>query len=254
MTDPRPVVLAVQNDPTDPPLLLGEWLLEDGLRVDVLVAFDGHPVPRTVPDGVAGVLVLGGVMGAWDDDTAPWLPDVRALIGDAVARDVPLLGLCLGGQLLAAATGGRVERAAAVEIGVVDVERTVDGLRDPVVRAAIPRRGADIPAAQWHEDEITELPDGAVLLLTGRTCRVQGFRVGDSAYGLQLHPEIDSATFADWAAMPDEALDRSGVDAATASAEVAAAEATLVAAWRPVARAWADLVWARGRATTALAR
>lgn len=254
MTDPRPVVLAVQNDPTDPPLLLGEWLVEDGLRVDVLPAFDGSPVPTEVPDGVHGIVVLGGEMGASDDAAAPWLPAVRSLMADAVGRDVPLLGLCLGGQLLAVAAGGAVGRADVVEIGLVDVQRTLDGLRDPVAGAAVPASGADIPSAQWHQDEVTTLPDDAVLLLTGTSCRVQGFRVGDSAYGLQLHPELDAATFADWTLLPDELLARSGIDPAAASADVAAAEPSLVAAWRPLARAWADLVWERVRERAVAAR
>lgn len=239
----RPVVLAIQNDPTDPPLLVGEWLEEDGVRVEVLQACFGDPVPRVVPAGVNGILPLGGSMGANDDDVAPWLPDERALLVDAVERGVPVLGLCLGGQLLAAATGGRVELGPTQEIGVVNVQRTVDGLRDPVMSQAVPASGADIPAAQWHQDFITELPDGAVVLLTNQTCPVQGFRVGESGYGLQLHPELDAVTFRSWADYVDEALERSGVDPLVAADAVDLAESDLIAAWRPMTRAWGDLVW-----------
>ncbi|MCX6433268.1 MAG: type 1 glutamine amidotransferase [Actinobacteria bacterium] len=245
--DARPIVLAIQNDPTDPPLLVGEWLAEDGIRVEVITACFGETVPESVPLGVHGILSLGGVMGANDDVDAPWLVQERALLVDAVERGVPVLGLCLGGQLLAAATGGTVELGPITEIGVVQVQRTVDGLRDPVMAQAVPYAGADIPAAQWHQDHITELPDGAVLLPTNAACRVQGFRVGDSAYGLQLHPEIDAQTFADWAGMVDEALERSGLDPALLMADMFAAEHQLIAAWRPMTRAWADLVWARAR-------
>jgi GMP synthase-like glutamine amidotransferase len=247
VVDGRPIVLAIQNDPTDPPLLVGEWLAEDGVRVLVVEAYAGADVPTEVPDGVHGVLAMGGAMGANDDEAAPWLPAERALLADAVAEGVPVLGLCLGGQLLAAATGGRVELGPTQEIGLVDVQRTVEGVIDPVIGQAVPARGVDIPAAQWHQDHITELPDGAVLLLTNSACRVQAFRLGDAAYGLQLHPELDGAIFRSWADYGDEALERSGVDPLVAADDVEAADADLVAAWRPVTRAWGELVWARSR-------
>lgn len=239
----RPVVLAVQNDPTDPPLMMGEWLEECGLQVRVIAAWDGEPVPRQVPDDVSGVLPLGGAPNAHDDDVADWLPDERALLADAVARGVPVLGLCLGGQLLAAALGGRSQLGPTTEIGLSYVERTEEGLVDPVI-SQIGAPSDRIPAAQWHQDHITELPDGAVVLLTNPACRVQAFRVSDTAYGLQMHPEVDAEAFDTWAVDDDEALARSGRRMADASAEVRAAELDLIAAWRPMARAWADLVWA----------
>jgi GMP synthase (glutamine-hydrolysing) len=242
-----PVVLAIQNDPTDPPLLMGEWLAEEGISLQVIQACFDEPVPSAVPDGVHGLLPLGGVMGANDDEVAPWLVDERSLLADAVARGVPVLGLCLGGQLLAAAHGGRVELGPTTEIGLVQVQRTVDGLRDPVLSQAVPAEGNDIPAAQWHQDHITELPEGAVLLLSNEACRVQAFRLGENAYGFQLHAELDAQTFADWAGMADEALERSGRDPQTAADEVRDAEGDLIAAWRPVARAWAGLVWERAQ-------
>ena len=239
----RPVVLAIQNDPTDPPLMMGEWLEECGLEVRVVNASLGETVPRTVPADVSGVLPLGGAPNAHDDHVAAWLPDERALLADAVERGVPVLGLCLGGQLLAAALGGRSELGDTTEIGLSYVERTDEGLVDPVI-AQIGAPSDRIPAAQWHQDHITELPDGAVILLTNAACRVQAFRVNDTAYGLQMHPEVDAEAFDTWAVDDDEALARSGRRMADASAEVRAAEPALIAAWRPMARAWADLVWA----------
>ena len=243
----QPVVLAIQNDPTDPPLMVGEWLTEDGIRVEVIRACFGDAVPTTVPEGIHGLLPLGGEMGANDDHVAAWLPDERALLVDAVSRGIPVLGLCLGAQLLAAATGGSVTVAPVTEIGLVHIQRTVDGLLDPVVSQAVAVSGADIPAASWHQDHVAELPDGAVLLLANDACRVQGFRLGDCAYGLQIHPEVDAATFAGWTGTMDATLERSGRDGHQLVADVLAAERDLIAAWRPMTRAWGDLVWAHAK-------
>lgn len=240
-SDAAPVVLAIQNESSDPPLWVGSWLAECGIDVRVLAAHDGDAVPSLVPDGVSGVLALGGAMGANDDDWAPWLPAERALLRDAVERDVPVLGLCLGSQLLAAANDGLVELGPVAEVGLSFVSRTEEGSRDPVM-AAVSATGDRIPAAQWHQDHVTRLPPGAVLLLTNEACRVQGFRLGASAYGLQLHPEVDPVTFASWASEADEAQVRSGRLISEAIAEVANAGEDLQRAWRPMAHAWADLV------------
>lgn len=243
---PRPVVLAIQNDPTDPPLLVGSWLEAEGIEVRVVNAVEGEPVPSVVPDGIDGLLPLGGAPNAHQDDIAPWLADERALIADAVRRDIPVLGLCLGGQLIAAALGGRSELGPQCEIGLSYVRRTSAGRADRVM-SALP--GDLVPATQWHQDRITVLPEGATVLLENDVC-VQGFRAG-SAYGLQLHPEIDAELFAWWADATDpqdEALVRSGVDLDEAIATVTGAQAALVASWEPVTRAWAGLVLERARA------
>lgn len=246
-TQARPVVLVIQNDATCPVAMVGEWLLELGLELHVLAADAGEPLPPDVPAGIDAVISLGGVIGAYDDEDAPWLPAERALLADAVATGVPVLGLCLGGQLLAAATGGRVEVADTAELGVVEVSRTMDGLGDPVIGSALAVTGTTIPSAQWHLDHISELPDAAVLLMTSADCAVQAFRLGETAYGLQMHPEIDSSIVDAWAAESGEVVPRSRTTSQEAADAVRAHELDLFAAWRPAIRAWGDLVWLRAR-------
>jgi len=244
-----PVVLAIQNDPSDPPQLVGEWLEERGIDVRVVRAFAGETVPDHVPESVSGILALGGEMGAYDDEVASWLPGERGLLRDAVARDVPVIGLCLGGQLLAMALGGEVTVGPATEIGLVAVRRTVEGLIDPVVSQVVPISGDAIPSTHWHLDNIVRLPDEAVLLLTNDVCRVQGFRVGDCAYGFQMHPEVDANTFQSWAEADLGSSSGSGWDVMSLAAQVRASEHDLITAWRPAILAWSDLVWDHSRET-----
>jgi len=234
------VVLAVQNDPSDPPLLVGEWLAHAGIDVCVIRADLGEAVPTVLPDGVHGLIAMGGGMGANDDVDAPWLPDERALLRDATQRGIPVFGICLGGQLLAAANGGVVERGPVTEIGLSRIDCTPAGANDPVIAAL--GRATAIPAAQWHQDHVAELPQGAQLLLTNESCRVQGFRVGEVAYGVQLHPELDGELFTRWLHYPDDASDNSAIDLEAAAAGVRAASDELIASWAPMTAAWAELV------------
>lgn len=237
-----PVVLAIQSDPTDPPAMVGEWLAEAGIEVRVVHAYAGEPVPDRVPEDVDGLLPLGGAMAAWEDEAGPWLPATRALLVDAVARDVPVLGLCLGGQLLAMALGGVVDRAPVAEVGVVQVRFEAGAASDAVFSSAA---GQVRPAAQWHGDAILQPPAGAVLLAGNDACPVQAFRYGDCAYGLQFHPEVDGPIIGSWASDDDGPMIRAGRVGDDIGAEVDAALPDLVAAWRPPTLAWADLVRAR---------
>jgi GMP synthase (glutamine-hydrolysing) len=236
-------VLVIQNDPSDPVQLVGEWLTAQGLDLDVVMACDGEAVPSVVPPNVDAVIALGGVMNANDDIAAPWLVAERALLADAVRQDVPTLGICLGGQLLAVAIGGTVVQGQQSEIGVVEVERTPAGRIDTVTAAL----AADtVLATHWHNDHITNLPSHATLLLTNETAPVQAFRVGASGYGLQMHPEVTAEVFATWAKAPDDAVTAQGIDVDEAVAAVARHAPQVEETWKPVIDAWAHLVRQRG--------
>ena len=125
-------------------------------------------------------------MGANDDDVAPWLPHERALLREAVSREIPTLGICLGGQLLAAANGGRVRASPEqAEIGAQLVAKRTAAATDPLF-GPLP---ITPDVLQWHYDAITVLPAGAVHLASSPVCENQAFRLGRLAWGVQFHIE-----------------------------------------------------------------
>lgn len=191
-----PVLTVIQHEGNVSLDQFEQWL--DGVQVRVVRADRGESLPGA--DETDGLLVLGGTMSAYDDAVAPWLPAVRALMADAVERDVPVLGICLGAQLLAVATGGRVEVDAPVghENGVIQVRLRPDAARDPVLGGVVTALGRTVAAPSMHGDAVTALPDGGTWLASSAQYPFQAFRIG-SALGLQFHPEAGADLLAEWA-------------------------------------------------------
>lgn len=235
MSDKKPIILAIQNDETDAPHLVGRWLEELGFEIQVLPAYAGEFVPTVVPEGIAALLPLGGHMNATEDHLHPWLAPERALLKDAIERDIPIFAICLGTQLLAVAGGGTVERAEVGEVGIYEINRneTADSIFN---------FDAPVLAAQWHEDQVTKLPVGATLLASSELCANQIYRLGRNTYGVQFHPEIDLEVVKWWEAEADNAFKDSGK--ATIQPEMAAAEAELVKTWKPIVQRWGQEVLA----------
>ena len=229
MASQKPIILAIQNDETDAPHLVGRWLEEIGFAIQILRAYAGEEVPTQVPNAVAALLPLGGHMNATDDHLHPWLSFERALLKDAIDRDIPIFAICLGTQLLAVAGGGTVERAAAGEVGIYSVDRNL-------VPDAIFNFSEPVPVAQWHEDHVTKLPIGATLLASSELCENQIYRLGSKSYGVQFHPEIDLNIVKWWEAEADNAFKDSGKS--TIQPEMKAAEAALIETWKPIVQAW----------------
>lgn len=154
-----------------------------GMTVRVHRLFAADRVPSL--DEVERLVVMGGPMGALDDADHPWLPEVRALLARAVAAGTPVLGVCLGAQLLAAALGARIRRGPAPEIGAGRVDLTAAAAHDPVLGVV---DGAALGVFHWHGDTF-DLPDGATLLASSDRYAHQAFRVA-RAWGLQFHVEL----------------------------------------------------------------
>jgi GMP synthase (glutamine-hydrolysing) len=179
----------VQHVPYEGPGLIGVLLREAGHRVTVHRMWAGDTLPAV--GEIDGLVVLGGPMGALDDDTHPHLQAERALLTRAVAAGLPVLGVCLGAQLLAVAYGGTLSSGATYEVGPGEVTLTPEAAVDP----AFAGLGPTLPVVHWHEDTVT-LPEGAALLARSGPTPVQAFRLGGRAYGFQFHVEIDQETAA----------------------------------------------------------
>ena len=233
--------LVIENDPTDDLRRLGEWLTEAGLELTVLRPYAGDALPESLDDYLA-LIVLGGDQSAYPNAAgepgAPWFPALEGLLRKAVRHHVPTLGVCLGGQLLAVAHGGLVERSTSgPEIGPGLIARRDKADHDPLFRH-VPL----IPdVIQWHRDEITELPIGAVLLAASSRYAHQAFRLGDRAWGLQFHIECDAEMIAAWAANDRASLDELGYDGEVVVAAVADVLADVEEVWLPFAARFAAL-------------
>ena len=231
----KPIVLAIQNDETDPPHLAGIWLAEIGCEIQVVHAYRGESVPALVPANIAAIMPLGGHMGANDDSAYSFLTNEKLLLADAIARDIPVLAICLGAQLLAVAGGGTVSRAAEAEIGIYKITLNDAGLKDSVLKL-----GTSALTAQWHEDVVTEIPVGATLLASSPLCENQIFRMGSSIYAFQSHPELDASIISAWEGNPDNAFLDSGKS--SVESEVAKHEEELKRTWKPVIQSCGKLL------------
>jgi GMP synthase-like glutamine amidotransferase len=233
--------LVLENDPSDDARRLGEWLTEAGLELVTVRPHAGDALPEDF-DGHAAVVVLGGGQRAYPsaagEPGAPWFPALESLLRKAVRQHVPTLGICLGAQLLAAAHGGTVELSTSgPEIGPRLVGKRDAAEQDPLfVRVPL---APDV--FQWHHDEITELPFGAVLLAASTRYPHQAFRIGDRAWGLQFHIECDTAMVADWARSDAQTLADLGRDPEDVVAAAAAVMIDMEEVWQPFAARFAAL-------------
>jgi GMP synthase (glutamine-hydrolysing) len=213
-----------------PPVLVIEQdvpLCGDGLVGRILAA---HDVPRRTLrvweedlgavelDELSGIVALGGTQHAWDEQVDPFLADQRRLLAAAHTADLPVLGICLGAQVLARALGADVHTAERAERGWYDVELLPAAADDPVLGAA----GGEARVYQWHQDAFT-LPEGATLLARSPGVPVQAFR-HRSAWAVQFHPEVDQPLLTRWMASFPDAAREAGIDAAALRAEVEARE------------------------------
>jgi GMP synthase (glutamine-hydrolysing) len=230
-------LLVIQPEVDDPPHLFGTWLEEAGCALEVCHPYAGETLPPL--SGYAGLLLMGGAMGANDDDTLHWLAPVKELIRGAVSEGVPTLGICLGHQLMGAALGGRVTpNPRGQQVGLLDVGWTDAAREDQLFGGlATPRRGV-----QWNYDLLVEPPADAVVLARTADDEIQVARFAPRAWGVQLHPEVDETVVGTWVTDGErtELADR-GLDADQLIGDIKEARAELDQAWAPLAVGFAHV-------------
>lgn len=195
----EPFVLhIIQNDPEVPP---GNII--DHVTIPYVVH---HPYRDGILPEVGRIralIVLGGAMGAHDDARHPFLGDVKHLIRQVVAARTPYLGICLGGQLLAAALGAEVVSGRWEELGSLNVSQTAEGKADRLFEGVT----GNFTTFQWHHDSF-DIPPGGVLFASSSACPHQAFRMGEAAWGLQFHPEVTEDIIRDWCAWDRSTMER----------------------------------------------
>ncbi|WP_307802490.1 type 1 glutamine amidotransferase [Cellulomonas fengjieae] len=229
----RPV-LVITHAPHEGPGLIAPGL-DAPLRVRTVLDLEDARLPRL--DEVSGVVVMGGPMDADDVPGHPGLAAERALLAAAVDADVPVLGVCLGMQLLALALGSHLHRRAATEIGFAPI----DVLAEDEVLGAL---GTRPTVLHWHSDAV-DLPPGATLLASTEATPVQAFRAG-SALGLQFHPELDAGMLDLWLSTPDMVGELSAEDVDEIRSDGARHLPALLPSAEKMFAAFGELVRARG--------
>jgi GMP synthase-like glutamine amidotransferase len=230
-------ILVVEHEADAGIGLVGEQIRAAGAALVAAGPDTGREVPRTAED-YDGVVVLGGSPSP-TDETPAWFPNVRALLRDCLDRQVPLLGICLGAQLLGLAAGGRTDRVrGGAEIGVATLRRTDAAADDPLL-GNLPETTRSL---QWHSFEVRDLPPGSVTMVGSERCANQAFRVGPVAWGLQFHLEALAGTAVAWSVGHGDELAEAGLTAEELAAQMRSAEPELRATWAPVADRWLQIV------------
>ena len=191
-------VIVFQHLSCEHPGIFREFMRADGVESVTVELDTGDPIPPL--DSADALLVFGGPMNVYEEETHPWLVPETQAIRKAALAGMPILGVCLGGQLLAKALGARVTQNPEPEVGLLQIELSDAGVSDPLFRGW-PRNPSVV---QWHSDTFA-IPEAAVQLASSPACSNQAFRYGKAAYGLQFHPEVTAQMVVEWEDVPEYA-------------------------------------------------
>jgi GMP synthase (glutamine-hydrolysing) len=194
-------VLILQHVPWERPGILGDVLAAHSLNFTTRSFLYG-PEPLALSD-ISGLAILGGPMDALDYERRPGLREEAGMVREVVDAGIPLLGICLGHQIIATALGAELHKDVVNEIGIGTVDLIAD---DPAFGAS----GSSTPVLHWHHD-VAEAPDGATILASTSQTPNQAFRLGDAVLAMQFHLEVDNHMLDRWMGV-DEMLDDLSTD------------------------------------------
>lgn len=226
-------ILVIQHEDEVGALRFGEWLRDAGAELIILRPDQGEQVPVDL-SGYHGLVVLGGTAAPDDDDVWPWLPAVRELQLHTAAAHQPAFNICLGAQLAALAHGGEIFRRASPQIGVMSLRTRPEAGRDPVFHVLSDRPKAVL----WHQEQIAAPPAGAVHLVEGTDAPVQAYRMGESSWSVQFHPEPDEPTIRQWARGTADLVAKTGRTAEDLVAEYCEHQDEIEQTFKPLAAAF----------------
>jgi GMP synthase (glutamine-hydrolysing) len=227
------VVRVLQHIAPEGPGLIADALTRAGIGVAVTRPDLGEPVPARL-DGAVGLLVMGGPMGVYEVERYPYLADEQRLIEQALREGVPVLGVCLGSQLLAATLGARVAPGPRKEIGWFEVTASEAAADDPLLG----RAPSKFVALHWHGD-VFDLPSGAVSLARSELTLHQAFRFGARAHGLLFHLEAQPDQIEKMTREFADELSTAGVDPVTLLAQTSTRAQAAAEIAQSVFGAWA---------------
>jgi len=186
--------LVLQHINIEHPGIFLKFMKEDNIKIDTVELDENEKIPNLDP--YDAMIVMGGPMDTWQEETFPWLkPEKEAIRKFVCVNKKPYLGLCLGAQLLSEAIGGKVRKMKTPEIGVLKVSVEDD-------KSLFNGLNKELKVLQWHSYEAYDLPSNANLLASSPECEVQAFS-SYNAFGLQFHVEQTNKTVPEWACVPE---------------------------------------------------
>ena len=189
--------LILQHINIEHPGIFLKFMKEDNIQIDTIELDESEKIPKL--DKYDAMIVMGGPMDTWQEETYPWLKVEKESINNFVSiKKKPYLGLCLGAQLLSEAIGGKVRKMQTPEIGVLDISIKDD-------KSIFSGIDKNLKVLQWHSYEVCDLPAHSKLLASSPWCHVQAFSI-EKAFGLQFHVEQTNITVPQWACVPEYKL------------------------------------------------